>query len=410
MIQYRKEMRAAEKSALKSKQKRKKKKRKTAMNQHQMPPKAPQRKPQGTPSQKVYRFMPQQTKSSPYAAGAKIALVITAVLLVCSIIVLCVALAVGSGTPEPDKPKNTNVTNDTQDSGTVIREPGVKTTPSRSSYTISDASDFQTITGISSRYAVLIDLDHYRAVAGLNADAQICPASMTKIMTVLVACENLKDTYDLVEITQEDVKYQSDHGGSGYNLVAGEKYTVKDLLYLIYFESDTAACLAMSRYIAGSETSFVTLMNNKVKEMGLTQTKFTNSTGLDIDGENYYTTCREMGAILAYALENSLANKILTNTGSYYLQGGNATHKGQPISPGWRVDSGRLGSTTPKDTKVTIQAGKTGWEDVSGSCLITLARTASGKQYIQVIVGGSQSIKNPTGTADVKTIYNTYAK
>ena len=300
--------------------------------------------------------------------------------------------------------------NDSPADDTPATVDGVKTNPSRSSYAIPNGSGYQTISGISSRYAVLIDLDNFQAVAGLNPDTQICPASMTKVMTVLIACENMKSLSDKVKITQEDANYGLDNNVSRSHLLdAGKEYTVKDLLYLIYYESDTTACLAISRYIAGNESSFAKMMTDKAKEMGLTQTKFTNSTGLDLEGEEYYTTCREMAAIMAYALENPQAKKILTSTGKYYFNSP-ALKNSDGISPGWKSDGGRLGSTTPEGTTVTILGGKTGSETVSGSCLVTYAKNATGKQFIQVIVGGGSDIQNKHCTADVKLIYNTYAK
>ena len=108
---------------------------------------------------------------------------------------------------------------------------------------------------------------------------------------------------------------------------------------------------------------------------------------------------------MAYALENSLAREILTSTGTYHISA--KRHKGEGIIPGWlrsaegRFDSADLGN-------VEIKAGKTGFETVSGSCLVTYAVGDNGKQYIQVIVGG-QGVSNKDGTADVKYIYNTYA-
>ena len=117
------------------------------------------------------------------------------------------------------------------------------------------------------------------------------------------------------------------------------------------------------------------------------------------------STSEFMAAIIAYALENSLAKQILTSTGQYYLS--TSKHSGEAIGPGWRVDGGRLGSTQPEGTNVTVKAGKTGYEDISGSCLVTYV-TSGGKQYIQGIVGGSNK-SGSTCTKDVKHIYNTYA-
>ena len=340
-------------------------------------------------------------------------LIVTAVLLVIGLITLCIVLLGnddndrGSSNDGDQVYEQNDDKNDNNNSGnnTQTKIDGVATNPSRNSYSIGNSTSYASISGINSDYAVLVDLDNFQAVAGINPDTRICPASMTKVMTVLIACENLKSLNDKITVSQDAVNYQAEHGASGYNLNAGDVLTVKDMLYLIHYRSDTVACLEMSKYIAGSEAAFVQKMNDKVKAMGLSNTHFSNSTGLYFEGENYYTTCREMAAIMAYALENSLAREILTSSGKYYISSG--AHKGEIIAPGWLVD--RLGSNPVLDT-VTVKGGKTGYEDICGACLVTYAVGNSGKQYVQVIVGGGKDIDVKQCTEDVNTIYDNYAK
>ena len=355
------------------------------------------------------RPTPPKKKSEPNYLGILI-VALVAVLVLAMIVVAVVAIVhiVGDDEKPDNNPSNGGYVEDDGPIGTTppAQPDGVKTSPSRTSYQIGQSSSFEYVEGVSPEAAVLVELGSFEMVAGLEFDKRICPASMTKVMTVLIACENLKYLNDTVTVTQDAVNYQATHGASGYGLTAGDTMTVQDLLYLIYYRSDTVACLMISEYIAGSESGFVKLMNDKVKAMGLTNTKFSNSTGLYFEGEDYYTTCRDMAAIMAYALENPLAKKILTQTGTYYL--GSGKYGGQAIGPGWKADGGRLGSTD--FAGMTIMGGKTGYETVSGSCLITYAKSkSSGKEYIQVVVGGSGST-NASCTNIVKHIYTNYAE
>ena len=113
--------------------------------------------------------------------------------------------------------------------------------------------------------------------------------------------------------------------------------------------------------------------------------------------------------IMAYAMDNPLAEKIMTQTGAWYLP------KGSPVEyirPTWMTD--RFGGNGKLDT-VTIKAAKTGWEEKPGACLVSYAEGNNGKKYINVIVGsdgsgGGVGLSAKDSTSDVKTIYKTYAK
>jgi D-alanyl-D-alanine carboxypeptidase (penicillin-binding protein 5/6) len=226
---------------------------------------------------------------------------------------------------------------------------------------------------------------------------------MTKVMTLLVACENVKFLSDQVTVSTEAVSYQARNEASGLAWTGGETLTVEDLLYLIYFRSDTVACLTMADYISGSEAEFVKLMNAKAQKLGLKDTHFTNTTGLKLEGEDYYTTCREMAMIMAYAMDNPLAKQVMVQSGAWYLP---ESAPVEYVRPTWMTD--RFGGKGELDT-VTIKAAKTGWEDEPGACLVSYAEGSNGKKYIHVIVGGG-GLSASKSTADVKEIYKTYAK
>ena len=370
----------------------------------QIPTRRPtQQQRSGAPSQRP--SVPSASAPSRGRGAMAVVLAVTVILLVISLVLLGVALFVDLGTDEPEPITPTAPSGNENDTPTPgnNKKPSYATVPSRSDYQIPNSASYQTVSGIDSRYTILLDMDSYEALAGLNPDTRICPASMTKVMTLLVACENLTSLTDSVTVSQESVTYQANHGASGLSWTGGESLKVEDLLYLIYFRSDTVACLTMADYISGSEAAFVELMNAKAQKLGLKDTHFTNTTGLQIDGEEYYTTCREMAMIMAYAMDNPLAKKVMVQSGAWYLP------KGAPVEyvrPTWMTD--RFGGNGSLDT-VTIKAAKTGWESEPGACLVSYAEGKNGKNYINVIVGGG-GLSASKSTSDVKAIYKTYAK
>ena len=130
--------------------------------------------------------------------------------------------------------------------------------------------------------------------------------------------ENIKNLNEMLTVKQEYIDYKNKVDASGENFEAGERVSVKDLLYLIIYDSNSIACQAIADYVSGSEAQFAELMNQKAASLGLTNTHFMNSTG--IYHEDHYTTAREMAAIMAYALDNQLAKTILTSYNGYSIK------------------------------------------------------------------------------------------
>ena len=284
-----------------------------------------------------------------------------------------------------------------------------KTVAKRSSYISRSSSNVKKI-GEQRRSdnIILVDLDSYESIAEKSADTRIYPASMTKVMSLLVACENAKSLKTKLTVTKDICKYAVDMDGSGFlseknNL--DDELSVQDLLYLTSYKSDTIAVIMLAKHVAGSEEAFVKLMNKKAQELGLTNTHFDNVTGLHSD--NNYTTCREMAAIMAYALDNPLCNELLTSIKAYKLN--LASNDYTLWSPSWYQS--RF-SENPKLSTVTVKGGKTGYIDESGFCLVSYAvGRNSGKKYIQVSVGEPKGsgFTEALSVEDIKYVYNTYA-
>lgn len=149
---------------------------------------------------------------------------------------------------------------------------------------------------LSAHSAVLLDGDSGQVLFAQKADEKSLIASTTKIMTALVVLEHA-ELSEVVEIPAEAVGIE----GSSMYLRAGERLTVEDLLHGLMLSSGNDAAVALALHVAGSVDAFAELMNEKAGELGLTQTSFENPHGLD--GENHYSTARELGIIASAAME-----------------------------------------------------------------------------------------------------------
>lgn len=169
-----------------------------------------------------------------------------------------------------------------------------------------DASLPVALTGVSARGAVLMEAESGDVIFGQNENARLPMASTTKIMTALVALEQLPlDT--VVKITAESVGVE----GSSIYLVEGETLTLEQLLYALLLESANDAAAAIAVAVAGSVEDFAVLMNEKAEELGLTDTHFVNPHGLD--HEDHYTTARELALIAKEALSHPTFREICSS-------------------------------------------------------------------------------------------------
>ncbi len=212
-------------------------------------------------------------------------------------------------------------------------------------------------------YAILIDLDERTVLASKNAEKKMYPASMTKVMTLICAVENIKDTEDTFTFYAELINpvYKQNATLAGFS--AGETVTICDLLYGAILPSGADATCALAEYVSGSEEEFVKLMNQKAEEMGLKNTHFTNTSGLH--NSNHYSTAHDMALILEYAMNNSLCREVLS-TYRY------TTTKTEQHPDGLMLEStmfGRIYGNEPEG--VEIIAGKTGYTDKGLHCLVS---------------------------------------
>lgn len=187
----------------------------------------------------------------------------------------------------------------------------------------------QTNLDIQAKSAILVDAESGKVIYSQNSDQPLPPASMTKMMTeylVLEAINSGKISWDDYVTVSDYAHWMGKFGGSRVFLALGEKRTVKDLMYAMAVYSANDATVALAEYVAGTETNFVNLMNEKAKEFGMEQTHFLTSTGYphnelgeyapDVQGDHVMST--RDSAILAWHLINDYP-EIFTYTSTPYL-------------------------------------------------------------------------------------------
>ncbi len=150
-----------------------------------------------------------------------------------------------------------------------------------------------------SKSAILIERDTGTVLYEKNKDEKYSPASMTKIMTMLLIMEAIDSGKIKMDEKVTTSEYAASMGGSQIFLEPGEEMTVEELLLAMAIGSANDASVALAEKIAGSEEAFVDMMNERTKELGLKNTHFKNTTGLPI--EDHYSTAHDM-AIMAKEL------------------------------------------------------------------------------------------------------------
>lgn len=156
----------------------------------------------------------------------------------------------------------------------------------------------------SASSAILVDADSGRVLFESNADEVRLIASITKLMTALVAVEHIPDLSETLEVKAEWLRTE----GSSIYLKAGESITFEALLYGLLLESGNDAALVIACACAGDEASFAEWMNEKAAELGMERTRFANASGLNAD--EHYSTARDMAKLAVACLEQETVAKI----------------------------------------------------------------------------------------------------
>lgn len=236
-------------------------------------------------------------------------------------------------------------------------------------------NDNNTVAGnLTAKSAILMEVSTGTVLMEHNPDEKLSPASITKVMTILLTFEAL----DNGEITLDDKvtasRNASSKGGSQIWLKEGEVMTVHELLKATVIASANDACTALGEYIAGDESSFVSMMNERAKELGMDNTSFENCSGLDDTVTNHYSTARDVAIMSCELMKHEKVTEYTTI---------------------W-MDSLRNGDTQLVNTNKLIRyydgatGLKTGTTSKAGYCVSATAKR-EGMELVAVVLGSDNS-------------------
>lgn len=249
---------------------------------------------------------------------------------------------------------------------------------------------------INSKYVYFYNLDRDEVIYEVDAHEEISIASMTKIMTAIVAIENIDDLDEKVTLTSKDFKGLKEANASTAGFKNGEVVTYRDLLYGLMLPSGADAALALSNNIAGSEANFVKMMNEKALELGLENTHFANTTGLD--EKEHYSSVYDVYVFLSYALENEEFKEIFT------------TKKYTTSNKRLKFKSTLLKSSSKYDLDTDyILGSKSGYTYDAGLCLASIAEN-DGDTFLLVTAVADYKSGKPHHIIDSDKIYKHYFK
>ena len=230
---------------------------------------------------------------------------------------------------------------------------------------------------VQSKSYVIMRFEDGEILSFKEKDAQIYPASMTKMMTAILAIENYEDIEDIIEVPYSifPTLYAQDASRAGFE--PGERVPYRDILYGMLLPSGCECCETAAYLTAGSDETFVEWMNEKAASLGMEHTHFANATGLH--DSNHYTTVYDLALLLRYCLQNETFYEVFTT--SSYRTPSNIHPEGMILRSTMREE---LSDIFTGD--VEILGGKTGFTSFAGLCLASLGEV-DGERYIVVNAG-----------------------
>ena len=262
----------------------------------------------------------------------------------------------------------------------------VELTDSTDGYASLFASDLCVVTDESqyspsdttSEAAGLFDITDGQVMYSKNAFERLYPASITKVMTALIAIK-YGDLTDTVTVTEDAVITEA--GATLAGIHPGDQLTMEQLLYGLMLPSGNDAGAAIVVHMAGSIDAFAELMNREAQKLGATGTHFMNPHGLT--NADHYTTAYDLYLIFNEALKQPEFRKV-TGTTSYtadYTDG-----SGNPVSTTWEGGNWYMVGQRQTPDGLTVFSGKTGTTSAAGFCLIMASRDQKEKEYISVVL------------------------
>lgn len=266
------------------------------------------------------------------------------------------------------------------------RIPALTDTDSSSHYAKGFSSDLCVVADESSfdsefatsEAAALFDISDKEVLYSKNAFERLYPASITKVMTALVAIKH-GDLNGRVLVTEDAVVTEA--GATLCGIHPGDTLTLEQLLYGLMLPSGNDAGAAIAVHMAGSIDGFADMMNEEAAALGATGTHFTNPHGLN--APNHYTTAYDLYLIFNEALKYPIFRQIIgtkTYTANYH------DRNSQPVSKTWKGGNWFMTGERKTPEGLTVFGGKTGTTQAAGYCLIMGTRGPDDKEYVSVVL------------------------
>lgn len=261
---------------------------------------------------------------------------------------------------------------------TVGQENGLATPFAADLCVVSGNVDSETVDMTKAEAAVLFDLNGKETLYSKNAHERLYPASLTKVMTALVALKNgsLDQT-----LTASDAVKITESGAQLCGLKTGDTMTLNQALHILLLYSANDAANLIAENIGGSVDHFVEMMNEEAQRLGATNTHFANAHGLT--DEDHYTTPYDLYLIFNEAIKYEAFNEIIHMT-SYQTTYHDANGREREVS--YTTTNRFLKGDFQAPANVNIIGGKTGTTNAAGHCLMIFSRDAQGAPYISVIL------------------------
>ncbi len=241
----------------------------------------------------------------------------------------------------------------------------------------------------SAKACAVIESKTGRVLFSKNHNQKLAMASTTKIMTAITAIEHCKDLDEKFVVSKKAIGVP----GTSLYLREGDEYSTKDLLYALMLISGNDASVAIAEHVGGSTSEFVTLMNELAKKIGVKNTHFANTHGLDADG--HYTTAYDLAKITAYALENDTFREIVSTKNTKIVNG-----KGENR---YLRNKNKLLFTLEDCIGV-----KTGFTDDAGRCLVSAVDKDGMKLVCVVLNCGPMFEESATLLKTCANLYKLY--
>lgn len=299
---------------------------------------------------------------------------------------LCSPLVLATGETAVDDPDAAaNITTQADKSEAPILDP-LKQVP------VLDGSEHT----VNAKAAMLVDLKSGQVVFAQDPDLMVYPASLTKIMTCLLAIENGNLT-DILTVS-ETALANLDAAGSTAGLQIDEQMTLEEILYCTMLSSANEACNVIAEYVSGSVDDFIALMNQRAAELGCTGTHFANTHGLH--DENHYTTVRDLGLIAQEALKSEVFT-IITSAVTHTVPATNLSEERNLTTTNFLIN--------PEMRYYYKNAAgvKTGYTTPAGRCLVSTAE--SGKLRFLSVICGAQDVALENGEWETRSFTETKA-